>query len=616
LQNRRSFNLLSTIRGRLILLVAAVAIPAGIFASVMVVGADRNQRERVEYQLAERAKAMALAVDRQLGQAEALLLGLATSPALSSGDLATFYQQAARAVPEPNRWIVLTGPEGQQFLNTFRTFGSQLPTTSLHREYEHVWATGGVTISDMLPSAVIDSKVVSVGIPVTVAGEPRALALVMQPSSLRQALGTSDLAESWIASLIDRNGIIVARSRLAEDFVGGYATPLVRQVIRESSSGILEGNTLDGIRTVAAFERAPQSAWTVMIGAPRSELFASARARLWAVIAGSTLIVLLGGALAFLLARSVSRSVEALAGAAQSLGRGRAPDLVATGMEETDELAAVLQEAGARLAEREADLQRLNASLEARVQERTGELATANRELLLRNRDLSDFAHVASHDLQEPLRQIESFASVLAVEIGPAADDSSRHLLQRIQVAAQRMRKLVRDLLDLSQVAGQIRSFEEVDLTRTIKEVINDLSERIAASGGQVEYDQLGTVRADAVQMHQLLLNLVGNGLKFRRAEEPPRVRVRREEIEGSVVIEVEDNGIGFPEEYAERIFRPFERLNALSDFEGSGVGLAIVQRIVERHGGSIVVSSYPGQGSRFRVCLPKLADTKSNGRV
>jgi signal transduction histidine kinase len=189
-------------------------------------------------------------------------------------------------------------------------------------------------------------------------------------------------------------------------------------------------------------------------------------------------------------------------------------------------------------------------------------------------------------------------------------------LLQRIQVAAQRMRKLVRDLLDLSQVAGQIRSFEEVDLTRTIKEVINDLSERIAASGGQVEYDQLGTVRADAVQMHQLLLNLVGNGLKFRRAEEPPRVRVRREEIEGSVVIEVEDNGIGFPEEYAERIFRPFERLNALSDFEGSGVGLAIVQRIVERHGGSIVVSSYPGQGSRFRVCLPKLADTKSNGRV
>jgi light-regulated signal transduction histidine kinase (bacteriophytochrome) len=261
-------------------------------------------------------------------------------------------------------------------------------------------------------------------------------------------------------------------------------------------------------------------------------------------------------------------------------------------------------------------LQRLNASLEARVQERTGELATANRELLLRNRDLSDFAHVASHDLQEPLRQIESFASVLAVEIGPAADDSSRHLLQRIQVATQRMRKLVRDLLDLSQVAGQIRSFEEVDLTRTIKEVINDLSERIAASGGQVEYDQLGTVRADAVQMHQLLLNLVGNGLKFRRAEEPPRVRVRREEIEGSVVIEVEDNGIGFPEEYAERIFRPFERLNALSDFEGSGVGLAIVQRIVERHGGSIVVSSYPGQGSRFRVCLPKLADTKSNGRV
>jgi PAS domain S-box-containing protein len=225
------------------------------------------------------------------------------------------------------------------------------------------------------------------------------------------------------------------------------------------------------------------------------------------------------------------------------------------------------------------------------------------------NRDLQDFAFVASHDLQEPLRKIRAFGERLADKYAASIDEEAQDWLERMQSAAQRMQIMVNSLLDYSRVATRGQPFQPVDLNDTFKEVLSDLELRIETSGGRVEVAQLPTIQADPAQMRQLLLNLIGNALKFSRPGVPPQVRVYARSgtaAQGRVEIVVEDNGIGFDMQFLERLFQPFQRLHGRSQYEGSGIGLAICRKIVERHGGSITAQSTPGQGSAFIVGLPE----------
>ena len=259
---------------------------------------------------------------------------------------------------------------------------------------------------------------------------------------------------------------------------------------------------------------------------------------------------------------------------------------------------------GARDAE--AALRTLNDALEARVALRTGELAQANHVLAVRNRELQDFAFVASHDLQEPLRKIQSFADILSNTPGMMTDDEGRHMVGRMQVAAGRMSQLIKDLLAFSRVAMQGEDFAPVELGVVLDAALVDLEYRLDQTGGRVVAEApLPSVWGDPVQVRQLLINLVGNALKFHRPGVPPVVRVSATRRPDAVVLEVADNGIGFEEKYAERVFSPFQRLHGRETYEGTGMGLAIVRRIAERHGGSVVVTSVPGEGSRFVVTLP-----------
>jgi signal transduction histidine kinase len=254
--------------------------------------------------------------------------------------------------------------------------------------------------------------------------------------------------------------------------------------------------------------------------------------------------------------------------------------------------------------------------LEVRVQERTAELATANEhlrqstlELERSNRELQDFAFVASHDLQEPLRKIQAFGDRLRGKHGEALGPEGIDYLERMQRAAHRMHVLINDLLTFSRVTSRGQPFVPTDLGQVAREVLSDLEVRVEQTGGRVEIGGLPTLDADPLQMRQLLQNLLGNGLKFHRDGEPPVVR-----ISGSVLadggpprarIVVADNGIGFDMKYLDRIFTPFQRLHGRTEYEGTGIGLAVCRRIVERHGGTLTAESAPGQGARFLVTLP-----------
>jgi PAS domain S-box-containing protein len=246
-----------------------------------------------------------------------------------------------------------------------------------------------------------------------------------------------------------------------------------------------------------------------------------------------------------------------------------------------------------------------NAKLYAEHKRAEDSLARQAQELARSNAELEQFAYVASHDLQEPLRKIQAFGDRLKAHCNDTLSERGRDYLQRMQNAASRLQRLINDLLTFSRVTTRAQPFVPVNLAGVAREVVSDLELRIERTGGRVEMNELPTIDADPSQMRQLLQNLIDNGLKFHRPEEAPDVKVYGKLLNGRSQIIVEDNGIGFDEKYLDRIFTIFQRLHARLEYEGTGVGLAVCRKIAERHGGTITAKSKPGEGSTFIVTLP-----------
>ena len=265
-----------------------------------------------------------------------------------------------------------------------------------------------------------------------------------------------------------------------------------------------------------------------------------------------------------------------------------------------------------RVKQRTAKLKRVNANLEAEIverQESERKLSQTASELKTSNRALQDFAYVASHDLQEPLRKIQAFGDRLQVKYAEELGEQGQDYLRRMRNAAERMQSLIRDLLVYSRITTKIQPFVSTDLNVIVKEVLSDLETRIEQTSGQVHVGELPTIEADPLQMRQLFQNLIGNALKFHRPELAPIInisQVRVESSESMVKLQIKDNGIGFDEKYLDRIFTPFQRLHGRSEYEGTGMGLAICRKIVERHGGFLAAQSSPERGSTFTIALPK----------
>jgi signal transduction histidine kinase len=234
------------------------------------------------------------------------------------------------------------------------------------------------------------------------------------------------------------------------------------------------------------------------------------------------------------------------------------------------------------------------------------QLAEQRVELQRSNAALEEFASVASHDLQEPLRKIISFGDLLRDTAGPLLHGAPAEHLARMRAAAARMRALINDLLLYSQVSTRPQTFLPTNLAVVAREVVGDLETSIAEAGGLVEIGDLPVIAADALQLRRLFQNLIGNAIKYRRPDVPPVVRLDyTRKSDGSCVISIADNGIGFHEQYAEKIFGMFERLHNRTQYDGSGIGLAVSRKIVERHGGTIAARSTVGQGATFLVTLP-----------
>ena len=236
----------------------------------------------------------------------------------------------------------------------------------------------------------------------------------------------------------------------------------------------------------------------------------------------------------------------------------------------------------------------------------TDELRRANQLLSESNRDLEEFAYVASHDLQEPLRKIQAFGDRLRSRIEDDVDEKSLDYLTRMENASQRMNSLINDLLTFSRVTTTGRSLMPVSLQYVVKNVLNDLEVAVEEANATVHLGPLPTIDADEPQLKQLMQNLIGNALKFRHADRLPEIWIEGVMVGSRWLVSVRDNGIGFEQHYADKIFTVFQRLHGRSAYDGTGVGLAICRKIVERHGGTIRAFGEPDEGATFIIDLPR----------
>ena len=269
------------------------------------------------------------------------------------------------------------------------------------------------------------------------------------------------------------------------------------------------------------------------------------------------------------------------------------------------------------------DQKNFTVKLEKEVSERTEQLELKNKDLINMNIELQSFAYISSHDLQEPLRKIQTFASRLSDLDEENISASAKTYLNRIEVAAKRMQTLIQDLLTYSRTNSAERVYVKVNLDEIAEEVASDFADRIEEKNALVHFHPLGEVTVIPFQFRQLLHNLVGNALKFSKKDVAPIIEVKAGRVDGNTIqnagvfpdkryyhLQISDNGIGFDAEYKERIFEVFQRLNTESEFAGTGIGLAIVKKIVDNHKGIITADSEKNKGATFDIYIPELVQT------
>ncbi len=434
----------------------------------------------------------------------------------------------------------------------------------------------------------------------------------------------ADLPAGSTLSVVDSNGVILAYYPQPEFWVG---KEMPDTGIQEHISSLIKGTARaigpDGVDRLYAFTPlwSDNQQVSVSLGIPADIAFAEAnrnmvRNLIFLVVASILVAIIawyLGGLFLVRETQSLVDTTQRLASGELQTRSGFSYQQGEMGMlaQSIDQLAEALEQ---RESERRIAEQAMN------------EYAV---DLELRNRELQDFANISSHDLQEPLRKIQIFSDLLTRRYSEELDNRALSYLASINESAFRMQGLLRDWLSYSRVTIKARPFSRADLADVVQRVIKDMDYQIESSKAKIEVKTLPVIEADPTQMYQLFQNLIANALKFHKADETPEVSIDSQKIEthknsnghtsiDSIFYEIRvmDNGIGFDEKYQDRIFQPFERLHGVGEYEGTGMGLAICRKIVERHGGSISATSAPGVGTTFIIHLPILQkEEETNGK-
>ena len=579
------------LRTHLIFLTLATVVPVVLFAVGLIIYHTQLERSSLERGMRDTARALALALDRDVNDIKTGVEALAGSRYLNAPvDLAHFYEEATTVSKGFGGWAVLSDPGGRQVLNTSRPLGAALPipTVASLEMMQNVAASRKTFVSNIFVGAVSRQPAVIVAVPVIRDDQVRyVLDFPFPPTQFTDLLREASLSRGWIAVITDREGGVVARVPDAAAVVGKQeGQEWANQTTRDE--GFLKGDVLRGPPVYAAYKRSKETGWVVGVAAPIKLVDAGIRRSQLALSSGGVLLLAIACGLAYVLGKRIAAPIVALA---DSLKAGPVAPLppAQSRVSEVEDLRLALEE--------------------ARTAARRAELAhAARREAEAANRAKDDFLAVLSHELRTPLNA--TFGWVRMLRSGRLDSGSAAHALEVIERNVTQQSRLISDLLDASRIVfGRLElSLQRLDLPGLVAEVVESVRPAAEIRGivfkSELDPDA-GPVHGDPDRLRQVIENILGNAIKFTPQDGAVTVRLVRD---ADACLTVSDTGRGIDGDLLPHIFERFKQSDSTSTraHAGLGLGLAIVRHLVELHGGRVRAESAGlGQGATFTVILP-----------
>jgi signal transduction histidine kinase/ActR/RegA family two-component response regulator len=605
------------IQARLTVLAVATALPLVALAGFAILRMVDDQRTQIKQDVEHQVENLLGDVDRQIGAIQAELQVLAVSPSLQDGDFAAFDRQMRATLKINGTSIVLHDTKGQQLLSTNRPFGEPLPRATNTEMHDRVVATGQPQISDLIIGAVLRRPILVMGVPVFRDGQVvYVLAMGLGPEVLSSLLEQQSLPPDWTAGIFDRKGIIVARNRELDRFLGKPVSPTLLQAMRGAVESWFPSVTSEGIPVYATFRRSPVTGWTVAIGLPKEFVDASLRRARLLAFGGGAAVLAVSLVLGWWMARAIRQPVEALTAATKALGRGEPIGQLVSGVRELDQVGGELHNAATALT-------RNREQLESIVAERTQEIAAANQRLraeiaareqaqsaLLQAQKMEAMGQLTggvAHDFNNLLTAISGSLTLLEPRISDAKSLQLLHTAQRgasqgALLAFARKQRLTPIPADLNSIIVEMSEIVRRSIGPTI-----EIRHALATD--------LWPVLIDIGQIQTALLNIAlnardampGGGMVL---IETTNIGATREELpeevagQDCVLVSVQDNGSGMSPEVLERAFEPFFTTKEIG--KGTGLGLSMVFGVVRQSGGTVRICSRPREGTTVQIYLPR----------
>lgn len=606
-----------SLRWYLVLLIAGSLLPVVLFAVAIVYKLSQQEQATSERRTLLAARNLAVTVEREIASTTRTLQALATSEQLDQGNFKTFYSQAKRVRHTQPTWLtaILLSPDGRQLINTKRPFGKLLPNAIDLDSLRRVTRTRQPVVGN-LTLGTQGKLAFPVRVPVIRNGNLRyVLTAVITPKALASVVEEqSPVDGEWTRTVVNHKGVVIARTRNPELFVGKRGTPSFLKRTGESKEGVYQDTTLEGERVYVAFSRIEKLGWTVAVTVPVTVIQGPSQRAMWLVIGSGLVLLLISGTGAIVLARQISRSITLSATAAEALAKGKQPQIEPSPIKEIALLGKSLEFSANLLSQRERELAENLVQAEA-----------AREEAEAANRIKDEFLAVLSHELRTPLNPILGWSKLLRT--GRLDATKTAAALEIIERNAKLQTQLIEDLLDVSRILqGKLKlKMAKVDLAWTINAALETVC--LAAEAKSIQIQVLldpidGKVLGDAGRLQQVVWNLVSNAVKF--TPEKGRIEIRLQQVEENknnpkdsffsvqsyAQIMVSDTGKGISPQFLPHVFEYFRQADSTTTriFGGLGLGLAIVRHLVELHGGTVRADSLgEGQGATFKVQLPLL---------
>jgi signal transduction histidine kinase len=581
---------------RLAILVMLAILPVLSFAAFMIANYSQAQRAAYTQQLQATSRAASLAIDAEIARQAGILKGLLGSSAFRNGDWRAFHELAKAAiVDEPDERVSLFDPSGIFVMSTPVPFGTDLGRAGGLDAIRTVVDTRQPFVSNLFVGAVNKTHTVSVYVPAIENGSvTHVLSIAVAPARILRILRSSISSEGGAGVVIDRQGIVIARTLGDDKFVGHAAVPALVTMARESAEGTFDTLTLEDLLVRGVFHKSPVTGWTVALVMEARVIDADLWRSLWLFGGGGAILVVIALLFALFYARAIARPLVALSGMAAALGRGEHIPARHLNLREAQDTADQMRRAGAALEQRAREVERLNATVNQRA-----------RALEVANKDLESFAYSVSHDLRVPLRAIDGFSQILVDGYKDKLDAEGRRVLQVVRDGAIRMGRLIDDILAFSRIGRQAIAASETDTAALVDDALHELAPFMADRCIEMKVEPLPHAHGDPVMLQRVWINLLANAIKFTRLKPHAVIEVGARAEGGETVFFVKDNGAGFNMKYVDKLFGVFQRLHRMEDFPGTGIGLAIVHRIVTQHGGRVWAEGKVGEGATFRFTLP-----------